>query len=362
MTTTESSSNSGDSVVGSCANTSIAAPATVPSRIAAASAASSTIPPRAVLTIRRPGFALARTAASMRPIVSGVFGRCTVRKSASATSSSMRGHELHAELPGPLRAHERVEGHEPHAERERPLRDEHADAAEPDDAERLAVQLDAFPPAAVPAPGDEVGVGLRDVARLREQQRERVLGRGQHVRLRRVHHHHAAASRLGHVDVVEPDSGSADDDEIGRGREHVGVDAASRCGSRARPHRAALRSARPSTARSARRPRVRPHASARGRERQSARRSRRDSGQTWSRRSRAVTTRRAPSRCGAVPHRGRRRRARTTAGSIPGHRTPPRAPNATFTSSSSTSHSSSVFAGRRPAISRPSTASNDGKQ
>ena len=64
--------------------------------------------------------------------------------------------------------------------------------------------------------GLEVGVGLRDVARLREQQRHRVLGRREDVRLRRVHDHHAAARRLGDVDVVEPDAGPADDDEIGR--------------------------------------------------------------------------------------------------------------------------------------------------
>ena len=62
---------------------------------------------------------------------------------------------------------------------------------------------------------------LRDVASLREQQRQRVLGRGQHVGLRRVHHHHAAPRRRLDVDVVEADAGAADDDEVGAGLEHL---------------------------------------------------------------------------------------------------------------------------------------------
>ena len=88
VTTTSSSSNSGESVHGSVANTSIAAPATCLARIASASAASSMIPPRATLMIRRLGFAFASRSAPIRPTVSGVLARCSVRKSASATSSS----------------------------------------------------------------------------------------------------------------------------------------------------------------------------------------------------------------------------------------------------------------------------------
>ena len=102
------------------------------------------------------------------------------------------------------------------------LRDEHADPAQADDAERLVVQLDALPPGAVPLAGLEVAVGLRDVARLREQQRDRVLGRRQHVRLRGVHHHHAATGGGGDVDVVEADPGAADDHEVVAGLEHLG--------------------------------------------------------------------------------------------------------------------------------------------
>jgi hypothetical protein len=102
------------------------------------------------------------------------------------------------------------------------LRDEHAHPAEAEDAERLAVQFHAFPTGPVPVPCVQVGVGLRDVARLREQQRDRVLGRREDVRLGRVHHHHAAPGCFGDVDVVEPDAGPPDDDEVTARGQHLG--------------------------------------------------------------------------------------------------------------------------------------------
>ena len=88
-TTTWGSSKSGDSVQGSLANTSRPAPATMPSRMASASASSSTMPPRAVLTMRMPGLALASRSRPNSPMVSGVLGVWMETKSACATSSSM---------------------------------------------------------------------------------------------------------------------------------------------------------------------------------------------------------------------------------------------------------------------------------
>ncbi len=88
VTTTFGRPKSGDAVVGSLANTSRAAPATRPSATASARASSSRIPPRAVFTMRMPGFTLARTSRPNSPTVSGVFGRWTVRKSARPTRSS----------------------------------------------------------------------------------------------------------------------------------------------------------------------------------------------------------------------------------------------------------------------------------
>ncbi len=55
-------------------------------------------------------------------------------------------------------------------------------------------------------PATSARVGLRDVARERQQQRHRVLGRGDDVRLRRVGDDDAALGRLGDVDVVDADA------------------------------------------------------------------------------------------------------------------------------------------------------------
>ncbi len=94
MTTTLSSANSGDSVVGSLANVSIAAPPSRPSAIAAASASSSTMPPRPALISRMPGLACASTAALTSPTVSGVFVAWIETKSADRDELFDRRHEL----------------------------------------------------------------------------------------------------------------------------------------------------------------------------------------------------------------------------------------------------------------------------
>ena len=73
---------------GSDEKTSSAAPAIVPERMASASASSSTSSPRAALTMRTPGRMLANAARPRKPVVSSVSGRCSVRKSAAANTSS----------------------------------------------------------------------------------------------------------------------------------------------------------------------------------------------------------------------------------------------------------------------------------
>jgi hypothetical protein len=65
-------------------------------------------------------------------------------------------------------------------------------------------------------------VRLRDVAREREQQGERVLGGGDHVGLRRVGHDDPALRGGGDVHVVDPDAGAADDLEARRPVDQVG--------------------------------------------------------------------------------------------------------------------------------------------
>ena len=74
----------GLSVAGSTSNTSSAAPATWPDRSAAASAASSTSPPRAQLMMRTPGFIRAKASAERIFLVASVSGVCSVMKSARA--------------------------------------------------------------------------------------------------------------------------------------------------------------------------------------------------------------------------------------------------------------------------------------
>ena len=158
-------------------------------------------------------------------MVSGVFGRWMVRKSARAHQLLDRRHEVDAELAGAIGAHVRVVGRQLHAERVGPLRDEHAHATEADDAERLVVELDALPPGAVPLRGRARSrSACGHVAGLREQQGDGVLGRRQHVGLRRVHHHDAAPGGRFDVDVVEADAGPADDDELVGRLEDLGGD------------------------------------------------------------------------------------------------------------------------------------------
>ena len=173
--------------------------------------------------MRRPGLALSSSSRPISPVVSAVFGRWMVRKSDSATTCSS---DISSTPPSRARSgrHVGVEGDEAHAEAARPVGDELADPSEADDAERLVGELDALPLAALPATVDEGGVGLRDVARLGEQQRHRVLGRRDDVRLRGVDDHHAAGRRSVEVDVVESDSCPADDHQpVGRG-EQLAVD------------------------------------------------------------------------------------------------------------------------------------------
>ena len=223
MTTTLSSSNSGDSVVGSFANVSIAAPPSRPSRIASASASSSTMPPRPALIEPHAGLGVREHLGVHEADRVGRLGRVDRHEVGDRDELVHRLGELHAELAGPVGAHERVVGDEPHPERVRTLRDEHTDAAEADDAERLAVQLDTFPLRAVPlarpcrsalACGTLRACASSSAIVCSAAERMFDCGAFTTITPRRV------ASR--DVDVVEPDPGPADHDEIGAGREHLG--------------------------------------------------------------------------------------------------------------------------------------------
>ncbi|MCI1755467.1 MAG: hypothetical protein LKM31_06530 [Sphingobium sp.] len=61
--------------------------------------------------------------------------------------------------------------------------------------------------------------GFGHLAREREHQRDGVLGGGDRIAERRVHHHHALAPKRRNIDIVDADPGAADDLQIGRGIE-----------------------------------------------------------------------------------------------------------------------------------------------
>jgi hypothetical protein len=131
---------------------------------------------------------------------------------------------LHAQLAVALGPHEGVEGHDAHAEPLCALGDELADAPEAEHPEHLVLQLHPGVLRALPAALHEGGVGLGDVAREGEQQRERVLGRGHHVGLRSVGHDDAALRRRGDVDVVDAHPGAPDRAQARGVLEQRGVD------------------------------------------------------------------------------------------------------------------------------------------
>ena len=151
MTTTSSRAKIGCSVNGSEGKTSSAAPPSLPDSRPASSASRSTSSPRAQLTIRAPSFIAAIASASIRPIVSGVFGTCRVTRSARAEQLLELLGALDAELAEALGGDELVEGDDVHVEALGALGDELADAAEADHAERLAVELGALELGPVPA-------------------------------------------------------------------------------------------------------------------------------------------------------------------------------------------------------------------
>ena len=88
VTTTSSRAKIGCSVKGSEGKTSSAAPPSLPDSRPASSASRSTSSPRAQLTRRAPSFIAAIVSASIRPIVSGVFGTCRVTRSERPSTSS----------------------------------------------------------------------------------------------------------------------------------------------------------------------------------------------------------------------------------------------------------------------------------
>src|SRR5262245_38429440 len=108
---------------------------------------------------------------------------------------------LHTELAEALLGHERVVTHDAHAETDRTARHLLSDATEADDTERLPVELDSAPSRTLPAPLFESSVRLRDVARERHEQADRLLRRRDHGRLGCIRHDDAMPCGCVDVDV-----------------------------------------------------------------------------------------------------------------------------------------------------------------
>ncbi len=97
------------------------------------------------------------------------------------------------------------------------------DPAEPDHADGLVGDLHAGELAPLPLPRAHRGVRGRDHPGDGEQQRQRVFGGGDDVRLRRVDHQHAAGGGGRYVDVVQPDAGPGHHLEHRRRGQRLGV-------------------------------------------------------------------------------------------------------------------------------------------
>ncbi len=142
MQTTLGRLKSGESVAGSTAKTSKAAPATWPDLSASASAASSTRPPRAQLMMRTPGL-VSRKGLGREDVAGRVRQGDVKCDEIGASEQVVEVYLLDAELVGAVFTEERVVGDDLHPEAAGAVADDRADVACTDDAERLAGEFDA---------------------------------------------------------------------------------------------------------------------------------------------------------------------------------------------------------------------------
>ncbi len=146
-----------------------------------------------------------------------------------------------AEMERALGRQIRIVGDHFHLQPDRAVGDDRADIAAADHAERLAENLDAEKLVLFPFAGARRSVGLGNLPRQRQHQRDGVLGRRDRIAERRVHHDDAARGRRRNVDIVDADAGAADHFEIfgllqhfrrdfGRGADRKPVEAVDRRG------------------------------------------------------------------------------------------------------------------------------------
>src|SRR4029079_13474406 len=120
------------------------------------------------------------------------------------------GHPLGPRLAKAVVADERVVPDDTHAEPKCAAGNLLPDPPEAEHAERLAADLDPAPARALPPALLQGGVGLRDVARERDQEPDRLLRGRDDGGVRRVCHDNAAVSGGVQIDVVDSNPGPAD--------------------------------------------------------------------------------------------------------------------------------------------------------
>ena len=154
-------------------------------------------------------------------VARGVGQRRVQGDDVGALEQLVQFHLLDAHFLGPLRRQERVIAHHLHAQAQRPIAHDGADIAAADDAQRLGGQLDTHELGLFPLAFMGGRVGLRDLAGQRHHHRDGVLGRGDGIAERRVHHDHALGGRSRDIDIVDTDTGAADDLEVVRLLQHI---------------------------------------------------------------------------------------------------------------------------------------------
>ena len=117
---------------------------------------------------------------------------------------------LDAEIGGALRRQEWIVGDHFHLQPERAVGNDRTDISAADHAERLAENLHAHEFVLFPFAGARRSIGFRNLPRQRQHERDRVLGGGDRIAERRIHHDDAARGRRRNVDIVDANAGAAD--------------------------------------------------------------------------------------------------------------------------------------------------------
>ena len=160
------------------------------------------------------------------------FGRqdiaCLVRQrrvqgdEVRAFEKLVQRHFFNAHFNRTFRSQERIESHDLHTQANRAFGNNRTDITGTDQAQCLAGQLDTHEPRFLPLAGLCRGVGFRKLAGQREHHRNRMFRSCDAVTKWRVHHHNAFGGSGWNIDIVHPDTGTANHFQIGRSVQYFG--------------------------------------------------------------------------------------------------------------------------------------------